>query len=145
MPAFVHLFACERIIRRCSRHCVLVFASQSSRHLHAVLTLSQIPLSSLHPCFFCLQPAVPETALKKRKRDDAWAAKKAAAAADAKSNAEKNSTEIFKRAEKYVKEYRDQVRGDAGAARDGKKHGERGILRLRVWDSRNTAQRCGGT
>lgn len=56
------------------------------------------------------QPAVPETALKRRKRDDAWAAKKAAADAEAKAKAEKNSKEIFTRAEKYVKEYRDQVR-----------------------------------
>ena len=56
------------------------------------------------------QPAVPETALKRRKRDEAWAAKKAAAEAEAKAAAEKNSQEIFKRAEKYVKEYRDQVR-----------------------------------
>jgi hypothetical protein len=55
------------------------------------------------------QPAVPETALKRRKRDDAWAAKKAAADAEAKAKAEKNSKEIFTRAEKYVKEYRDQV------------------------------------
>ena len=53
-------------------------------------------------------PAVPETALKRRKRDEAWAAKKAAAEAEAKAAAEKNSQEIFKRAEKYVKEYRDQ-------------------------------------
>ena len=47
--------------------------------------------------------------LKKRKRDDAWAATKAKAAADAKAAAEKKSKEIFTRAEKYVKEYRDQV------------------------------------
>ena len=63
------------------------------------------PQISPHP-----QPAVPETALKRRKRDEAWAAKKAAAEAEAKAAAEKNSQEIFKRAEKYVKEYRDQVR-----------------------------------
>ena len=62
------------------------------------------------PSFFRTQPAVPETALKRRKRDEAWAAKKAAAAAEAKAASEKKSQEIFKRAEKYVKEYRDQVR-----------------------------------
>ena len=56
------------------------------------------------------QPAVPETALKRRKRDEAWAAKKATADAEAAAASKKNSEEIFKRAEKYVKEYRDQVR-----------------------------------
>jgi len=54
-------------------------------------------------------PAVPETALKRRKRDEAWAANKAKAAAEAKAKAEANKKEIFNRAEKYVKEYRDQV------------------------------------
>uniref|UniRef100_A0A7S0X422 Ribosomal protein L30 ferredoxin-like fold domain-containing protein n=1 Tax=Mantoniella antarctica TaxID=81844 RepID=A0A7S0X422_9CHLO len=53
-------------------------------------------------------PSIPETALKKRKRDEAWASKKATAAAEVKSNKDKNSKDIFKRAEKYVKEYRDQ-------------------------------------
>lgn len=53
-------------------------------------------------------PAVPETALKRRKRDEAWAAKKASAAAEVSANKDKNNKEIFKRAEKYVKEYRDQ-------------------------------------
>ena len=47
--------------------------------------------------------------LKKRKRDEQWAAQKAAAAADAKKASEAKREEIFKRAEKYVKEYRDQV------------------------------------
>ena len=71
------------------------------------------PQISPHP-----QPAVPETALKRRKRDEAWAAKKAAAEAEAKAAAEKNSQEIFKRAEKYVKEYRDRVRfGEPSRAR----------------------------
>jgi large subunit ribosomal protein L7e len=53
-------------------------------------------------------PAVPETALKKRKRDEAWAAKKATAEAEKKAASVKNKELIFKRAEKYVKEYRDQ-------------------------------------
>ena len=56
------------------------------------------------------QPStVPESVLKKRKRDEQWAAQKAAAAADAKKASEAKREEIFKRAEKYVKEYRDQV------------------------------------
>merc|ERR1719393_504438 len=55
------------------------------------------------------QPStVPESVLKKRKRDEQWAAQKAAAAADAKKASEAKREEIFKRAEKYVKEYRDQ-------------------------------------
>lgn len=53
---------------------------------------------------------IPESILKKRKRDTQWAAQKAAAAAEAKKAQEAKRDEIFKRAEKYVKEYRDQVR-----------------------------------
>ena len=63
------------------------------------------------------QPAVPETALKRRKRDEAWAAKKATADAEAAAASKKNSEEIFKRAEKYVKEYRDQVSARIPASR----------------------------
>ena len=48
--------------------------------------------------------------MKKRTRDAQWAEQKAAAAASAKAAGEKKREEIFKRAEKYVKEYRDQVR-----------------------------------
>jgi len=51
---------------------------------------------------------VPETILKKRKRDDEWAAKKAAVVADTKKKSKSNRKDIFKRAEQYVKEYRDQ-------------------------------------
>ena len=54
--------------------------------------------------------AVPESVLKKRKRDEEWGAKKAAAQTEAKSKAKDRRKEIFKRAETYVKEYRDQVR-----------------------------------
>lgn len=71
--------------------------------------------------FVLAQPStVPESVLKKRKRDEQWAAQKAAAAAEAKAAGEKKREEIFKRAEKYVKEYRDQVsvfRSDAPARR----------------------------
>ena len=52
---------------------------------------------------------VPESVLKRRKRDEDWAAKKAAAATDARKKARDQRKEIFKRAETYVKEYRDQV------------------------------------
>jgi len=55
-----------------------------------------------------MAPTVPETILKKRKRDEAWAAAKTAeATAVAKAKKAKRSV-IFKRAEKYVKEYRAQ-------------------------------------
>ena len=55
-------------------------------------------------------PTVPESVLKRRKRDEDWAAKKAATATDAKKKARDSRKDIFKRAESYVKEYRDQVR-----------------------------------
>ena len=54
--------------------------------------------------------AVPESLLKKRQRDEAWATAKASAAAAAKVKAKANRKVIFKRAESYVKEYRSQVR-----------------------------------
>ncbi|KAI3424350.1 hypothetical protein D9Q98_009903 [Chlorella vulgaris] len=53
-------------------------------------------------------PNVPESVLKKRKRDEDWATKKAAAATEAKHKAVANRKEYFKRAESYVKEYRTQ-------------------------------------
>ena len=53
---------------------------------------------------------VPESVLKKRKRDEDWATKKAAAVTEAKKKSKDKRKDIFKRAESYVKEYRDQVR-----------------------------------
>ncbi|KAG7668505.1 hypothetical protein Ndes2526B_g03863 [Nannochloris sp. 'desiccata'] len=52
--------------------------------------------------------AVPESVLRKRRRDDDWAAKRAAAGAEAKTKATGQRKEIFKRAEQYVKEYRQE-------------------------------------
>ena len=52
---------------------------------------------------------VPETVLKKRKRDEDWANKKSAAAADAQKKAKASRKDILKRAESYVNEYRQQV------------------------------------
>lgn len=52
---------------------------------------------------------VPESLLKKRQRDEAWATKKASAAAEAKSKSKENRKLIFKKAEQYVKEYRQQA------------------------------------
>ena len=51
---------------------------------------------------------VPETLLKKRNRDSEWALKKQAQAKIVKDKKEENKKEYFKRAEAYVKEYRDQ-------------------------------------
>ncbi len=54
---------------------------------------------------------VPETLLKKRKRDEQWAsARKQQLEASRNKNA-KNRQLIFKRAEQYIKEYRSQVMG----------------------------------
>lgn len=52
---------------------------------------------------------VPETLLKKRKRDEQWAAAKSAELAAAKSRNAKNRTLIFKRAQQYQEEYEKQV------------------------------------
>ena len=52
---------------------------------------------------------VPETVLKKRKRDEEWANKKSAAAAEAKQKSRASRKDIFKRAESYVNEYRNKV------------------------------------
>ena len=64
------------------------------------------PVFPRSPSPFCV---VPETILKKRKRDEQWAAKATAAKAEAKKKAAAKKQEIFKRAEKYVQEYRQQV------------------------------------
>lgn len=51
---------------------------------------------------------VPESILKKRKRDEDWSAKKLEATEAAKKKAKADRAVIFKRAEAYVKEYRDK-------------------------------------
>ena len=48
---------------------------------------------------------VPESVLKKRKRDEQWAAQKAAERETKLSDLKKKKKVIFKRAEQYVKEY----------------------------------------
>ena len=57
---------------------------------------------------------VPELLAKKRSRDEAWGAKKAAEALEAKKKARSVRAEQFKRAESYVKEYRQQVTARRG-------------------------------
>lgn len=53
---------------------------------------------------------VPETLLKKRKRDEEWEAKRTATTDASKKKAKAGRKDIFKRAEQYVREYRAQVR-----------------------------------
>merc|ERR1712223_1354667 len=68
-------------------------------------------------------PAVPETILKRRKRQQA---NKAARAKDALLNKvarKKKRVEIFKKAEKYAREYRDKEREEIRLAREAKKEG----------------------
>jgi hypothetical protein len=50
-----------------------------------------------------------ELLAKKRKRDEQWAAEKAASAVEAKKKARTTRSAIFKKAEQYVKEYRSKV------------------------------------
>ena len=57
---------------------------------------------------------IPESVLKKRKRAEDWAAKRQATRTEFKNKAKANRKEIFQRAEKYVKEYRSQVRASPG-------------------------------
>jgi len=58
---------------------------------------------------FLLHSFVPESVLKKRRTQDELKAKRAAAAVAARRKAKDARKEYFKRAEKYVKEYK-QVR-----------------------------------
>lgn len=64
---------------------------------------------------------VPETILKRRKRDEQWAADRAAAAETARAKRRAARADAFKRAESYVKEYRAQVRRGwgGGGEREG--------------------------
>jgi len=68
-------------------------------------------------------PAVPETILKRRKRQAESRAARAKAAATDKVNRHKKRIDIFKRAEKYVKEYRDKEHDEIRLRREAKKEG----------------------
>merc|ERR1712079_267448 len=68
-------------------------------------------------------PAVPETILKRRKRQAENRANRAKAAIAEKQERRKKRVEIFKRAEKYVKEYRNKERDEIRLAREAKKEG----------------------
>jgi large subunit ribosomal protein L7e len=65
---------------------------------------------------------VPELLAKKQKRDAQWQAEKAAAALEARKKARVTRKTIFKRAEAYVKEYRQKVRAFVHAR--GPAHGD---------------------
>jgi len=66
---------------------------------------------------------VPELLVKKRKRDEAWAAKRAAAALEARKKSREARRDIFKRAEQYVKEYRTQEKETIRLKREAKTNG----------------------
>merc|ERR1712029_293717 len=66
---------------------------------------------------------VPETLLKKRKQNAEFRAKRAKAALLMKKQNREKRKVMFKRAEKYVKEYRVMERDQIRLARQAKKHG----------------------
>ena len=68
-------------------------------------------------------PAVPETILKRRKRQSEARAERAKATIKARLDRKTKRVEIFKRAEKYVKEYRDKERDELRLTREAKKAG----------------------
>merc|ERR1711923_89307 len=68
-------------------------------------------------------PAVPETILKRRKRQQERRAVRAAQLVKDRVVKRKKRVDIFKRAEKYVKEYRDRERDELRLTREAKKAG----------------------
>lgn len=67
-------------------------------------------------------PRVPETLLKKRKHNELVKAKRVKAALENKKNQQDKRKLAFKRAEKYVKEYRVMERDEIRLKREAKKH-----------------------
>jgi len=68
-------------------------------------------------------PAVPETILKRRKRQAENRALRAKQAVKAKVDRRAKRAEIFKRAEKFAKEYQDQERDEIRLRREARKDG----------------------
>merc|ERR1712013_714204 len=68
-------------------------------------------------------PAVPETILKRRKRQAENRALRAKEAVKSKVARKAKRAEIFKRAEKYAKEYQDQERDEIRLRREARKEG----------------------
>ena len=67
-------------------------------------------------------PAVPETILKRRKRQATARANRAKELIKSRLTRKARRQDIFKRAEKYVKEYRDKERDELRLKRDAKKN-----------------------
>ncbi|GLH09510.1 60S ribosomal protein L7 [Gryllus bimaculatus] len=68
-------------------------------------------------------PAVPESVLKRRKRRDIVRKQKIAVALRKSVGAKRRRAEIFKRAEKYIKEYRQRERDEIRLARQARSRG----------------------
>jgi 60S ribosomal protein uL30 len=68
-------------------------------------------------------PAVPETILKRRKRQAENRALRAKEAVKSKVQRKAKRADIFKRAEKFAKEYQDQERDEIRLKREAKKEG----------------------
>ncbi|XP_063369730.1 large ribosomal subunit protein uL30 [Cydia amplana] len=68
-------------------------------------------------------PAVPESVLKHRKRRDALRSRRVQVTIKRRSAAIKKKTEIFKRAEQYVKEYRIRERDEIRLVRQARNRG----------------------
>jgi len=68
-------------------------------------------------------PAVPETILKRRKRQAESKAKRAKEATAAKAVRKVKRADIFKRAEKYAKEYQDKELDEIRLKREARKDG----------------------
>ena len=66
---------------------------------------------------------VPETVLKKRRRDEQWAAQKSAEREQKLSDSRKKRKVIFKRAEQYVKEYVSQEKDLVRMKREARAQG----------------------
>jgi large subunit ribosomal protein L7e len=66
---------------------------------------------------------VPESVLKKRKRDEQWAKNRAEELQLSKAKAKENRKVIFKRAEQYIKEYRQQESDLIRVKREAKLNG----------------------
>jgi large subunit ribosomal protein L7e len=67
--------------------------------------------------------SVPESVLKKRKRDEAWAQQRQEQLQEARAKARSNRKVVFKRAEQYIKEYREQERDLIRLKREAKLQG----------------------
>ncbi|KAG0585462.1 hypothetical protein M758_2G013100 [Ceratodon purpureus] len=68
----------------------------------------ETPAAAAAPAAEAPMKTVPETLLKKRKRDEQWAINRKEQLETSKKNSSKSRTVLFKRAEQYIREYRGQ-------------------------------------